>query len=100
MRNRHPGACYRCGKQVAAYAGHFERVTSQRLAELGAPRQASRWLTQHAECAIQWRGTNHSRWSGGEKEKLVCRACGGDGVVPTGSEISECPVCSQEKSND
>lgn len=39
MRNKFPGTCYRCGKPVAAGAGHFER-------------NAGRWRTQHADCAI------------------------------------------------
>lgn len=42
MRNRYAGVCYRCGKAVAAGAGHFER------------HQGS-WRTQHAECAIKHR---------------------------------------------
>lgn len=44
MRNRYPGQCYRCNTQVAPGAGHFERV-------------CGKWLTQHAECAIKYRGT-------------------------------------------
>lgn len=57
MRNRFPGICYRCGKQVGAGEGHFERFR-------GA------WRTQHAECAIEFRGVpdperdadQHRRW--------------------------------------
>jgi hypothetical protein len=44
MRNRFRGVCYRCGGIVEPGAGHFER-------------QAGRWLTQHAACAIRYRGT-------------------------------------------
>lgn len=48
MRNRFPGTCYRCAQPVAAGAGHFER-------------HAGRWRTQHAECAIWWRGKQPTR---------------------------------------
>lgn len=44
MRNRYPGKCYRCGETVEAGAGHFERL-------------GRTWRVQHAECAIQFRGT-------------------------------------------
>lgn len=44
MRNRFPGNCYRCHTMVAAGAGHFERF-------MGG------WRTQHAQCAIDARGT-------------------------------------------
>lgn len=44
MRNRYPGVCYRCGETVAPGDGHFERF-------------AGGWRTQHANCAILWRGT-------------------------------------------
>lgn len=43
MRNRYPGTCYRCGQHVAAGEGHFERC-------------GGGWRTQHADCAIRWRG--------------------------------------------
>jgi hypothetical protein len=44
MRNKFPGVCYRCGKLVEPGDGHFERF-------LGG------WRTQHASCAIKFRGT-------------------------------------------
>jgi len=44
MRNRYPGKCYRCHEMVAAGEGHFERLRNG-------------WRTQHAECAIKFRGT-------------------------------------------
>lgn len=44
MRNRYPGICYRCGKNVEAGAGHFERL----------PHRG--WRVQHADCAIKFRG--------------------------------------------
>lgn len=47
MRNTFSGVCYRCGKTVAAGAGHFERNWTG----VGA-----KWRTQHAECAIKFRG--------------------------------------------
>ena len=40
-RNRYPGTCYRCNKQVAVGEGHFERHYFWK-----------RWRTQHADCAI------------------------------------------------
>lgn len=43
MRNSYRGVCYRCGQIVAPRAGHFER-------------KRGKWLTQHAECAIAYRG--------------------------------------------
>ena len=47
MRNRFPGTCYRCGRPVEVGAGHFEKIVG------GGP---VKWRTQHAECAIWWRG--------------------------------------------
>jgi len=44
MRNRFAGTCYRCTKRVEPGAGHFERF-------------AGGWRVQHAECAIECRGT-------------------------------------------
>jgi len=44
MRNRYPGTCYRCSEWVPAGEGHFER--------LGCV-----WRVQHANCAIEHRGT-------------------------------------------
>lgn len=44
MRNRYPGICYRCGKNVEVGAGHFEKVPYKG------------WRVQHAECAIEFRG--------------------------------------------
>lgn len=44
MRNRYPGKCYRCGANIAAREGHFERFGHS-------------WRLQHASCAIKHRGT-------------------------------------------
>ena len=44
MRNKFPGNCYRCGGHVDPGAGHFERFRGG-------------WRVQHAECAIECRGT-------------------------------------------
>ena len=44
MRNRYAGTCYRCGQRVEPGEGHFER-------------HSRGWRTQHAECAIAYRGT-------------------------------------------
>jgi hypothetical protein len=62
MRNKFPGQCYRCGKQVAAGAGHFERPSTKTLEKLGLVAVRNRWLIQHADCAIKYRGTNHAYW--------------------------------------
>ena len=46
MRNRYPGICYRCGETVAVGEGHFEKHQTA----------SGKWRTQHADCAIRWRG--------------------------------------------
>lgn len=65
MRNRFPGTCYRCGQLVRKGEGHFER-------------QHDRWQTQHAECAIKYRGTdagrNGFRVARAERETIDYRA--------------------------
>lgn len=38
MRNKYPGPCYKCGKEVKPGKGHFERHKGE-------------WLLQHAEHA-------------------------------------------------
>jgi N-glycosidase YbiA len=43
MRNRYPGVCYRCGERVEVGEGHYERYKGG-------------WRTQHADCAIEYRG--------------------------------------------
>ncbi|MBC2391332.1 hypothetical protein [Listeria booriae] len=45
MRNRHHGACYRCGKHCKPGEGHFER-------------HKGKWRHQHAACAVKYRHTN------------------------------------------
>lgn len=47
MRNRFGGACYRCGAYVAPGEGHFERYRKG-------------WRTQHASCAMKYRGTDQN----------------------------------------
>ncbi|QVW54553.1 hypothetical protein p113_131 [Enterococcus phage 113] len=44
MRNKYPGYCYRCGTFVEKGQGHFERKNGY-------------WRLQHADCAINYRGT-------------------------------------------
>ncbi len=48
-RNMYAGLCYRCGETVNAGAGHFEKAGRHENGK-------TRWLTQHADCAIRWRG--------------------------------------------
>lgn len=56
MPNKYPGTCYRCGKPVAKGTGVFEKTgASQRKKWPGRP--LPKWLTQHHECARQFRGT-------------------------------------------
>lgn len=59
MRNKYPGTCYRCGKRVEANQGHFERYNNA-------------WRTQHAECAIKYRGTNQ-HFNSPEEEKMFAQ---------------------------
>jgi uncharacterized UPF0146 family protein len=54
MRNRYAAICYRCGKMVEVGQGHFQK--SQKNIKV---RFASKWLTQHAECARKYFGTDH-----------------------------------------
>ena len=49
MRNRFAGICYRCGENVAPGEGHFEQAGRDHSGKM-------RWRTQHADCAIIWRG--------------------------------------------
>jgi len=48
MRNKYAGKCYRCGGVVPPGGGHFER-------------RDGGWATQHAHCALQFRGTDVGR---------------------------------------
>lgn len=72
MRNRYPGVCYRCLGQVEPGEGHFEK-------------HGRRWLTQHASCAIIFRGTGV-----GKTEPCVPR--------PTVTEIEDLTVKIIQKS--
>lgn len=47
-RNKYSGICYRCGKLVETGEGHFELVKMESV---------NYWKTQHADCAIKYRGT-------------------------------------------
>ena len=58
MRNEHPGTCYRCGLPVAVGDGHFEMVSKNQKRRLGDVIGGAKWLTQHASCAIEFRGTD------------------------------------------
>jgi hypothetical protein len=60
MSNRFAGICYRCGKIVEPGAGVFEKVSAaqnkwqhKKWPGVTLPK----WLTQHHDCAVQWRGT-------------------------------------------
>ena len=69
MRNKFPGQCFRCGGVVDAGAGHFERFgKTQRLKYKDAPRDIT-WLIQHADCAVEYRGTDKNIWSDAVQER-------------------------------
>jgi hypothetical protein len=63
MRNRFPGKCYRCGEVVASGDGHFERF-------------GRGWRTQHASCAIEYRGTPDPARAALSEARLLQRATG------------------------
>ena len=46
MRNKYPGICYYCGKEVAVRKGHFEKCSGQ---------SPYKWRVIHASCAIEQR---------------------------------------------
>lgn len=58
MRNKFAGKCYRFGKKVEPGQGHFEKWNGV-------------FRTQHADCAIQHRGTNHHYLMGKNKPAAV-----------------------------
>ena len=47
MRNKYKDICFRCGYGVEVGQGHFQRLFGS-------------WVVQHAQCAIDHRGTNYS----------------------------------------
>lgn len=59
MRNAYAGKCYRCGQKVRAQKGHFEKSSAVHACKWGVKIQyLGKWLIQHTECAIEWRGTD------------------------------------------
>ena len=58
MRNKFRGVCYRCGEVVEKGEGHFEKI---RRNHVRAPGEAGKWRLQHAECAIEFAGTQTGR---------------------------------------
>ena len=69
MRNTHPGTCYRCGKGVREGEGHFER-------------HGRSWRTQHADCAIKYRGTSVHFLDNPDTQREKSDAAGKRGVPP------------------
>lgn len=63
MRNKYPGICYRCGEPVAVGEGHFEENLHKLVGskQLFPVLDGPKWITQHAECAIKYRGTHVGR---------------------------------------
>jgi hypothetical protein len=58
-RNQFEGQCFRCGKTVKAGEGHFERVGKIQREKFGSAVWGKKWIVQHADCAIEHRGTAH-----------------------------------------
>lgn len=60
MRNRFAAPCYRCGETVQPNEGHFEKFSSKVHGRKwpDAIVMDRKWLTQHASCAIKFRGTD------------------------------------------
>ncbi len=54
MRNSYKGVCYRCRQIVNPGEGHFERIPPEERIQLQIK---AKWRTQHATCAIRYRGT-------------------------------------------
>lgn len=63
MRNRYGGTCYRCQKWCAPGDGHFERFRGG-------------WRTQHASCAIEFRGVPDPEQQADRERDLQRRAAG------------------------
>tara|TARA_R110000782_G_scaffold13392_14_gene39494 strand:+ start:1035 stop:1253 length:219 start_codon:yes stop_codon:yes gene_type:complete len=58
MRNSYKGICFRCGGTVEPGAGHFQKVTKTDRRKWPSFPFGVKWITQHAECAIKYRGTD------------------------------------------
>ena len=56
VTNRFPGICYRCGLAIPPTEGVFEK-TGHMQRKKWPGRNLPKWLTQHHECAVQYRGT-------------------------------------------
>ncbi len=61
MRNKFKGVCYRCGKEVEAGEGHFER-------------HKGGWRVQHVSCCL----LNKTKMSQSHAEYLQTRHRGGE----------------------
>jgi hypothetical protein len=59
-RNQFAGICFRCGKLVPPKEGHFERVGRLAVKKYGALAAGKKWIVQHADCAIEHRGSDYS----------------------------------------
>lgn len=57
MRNEFAGTCYRCGEICEPKQGHFEKVSRAQRKKWGS-QVTEKWLVQHAECAVKYRGTD------------------------------------------
>lgn len=77
LRNKYPGICYRCSGHVDVGCGHFERLNG-------------RWRVQHADCAIQFRGTQDPERAAYRLKWLIARAQGtGRGAQRARKELRE-----------
>jgi hypothetical protein len=57
MRNSYAGIWFRCGKHVKPQEGHFELIPRDDRKRGMYRFQRTKWRLQHADCAIEHRGT-------------------------------------------
>lgn len=70
MPNKFKGTCYRCGEVVEPGLGAYEKVTRVQRDKWPQMPADKKWLTQHHDCARQWRGTSqHYQFHDLRKEK-------------------------------
>ena len=63
MRNQFETKCYRCGCTVEKGKGHVEKFGKRHREKHPRAPLTIKWLVQHANCAIKYRGTNKSIYS-------------------------------------
>lgn len=64
VRNKIAARCYRCGKHCEPGTGHVEIVTDAQKKKWPNATHWTKWLVQHEECAVKYRGTKvHYRYA-------------------------------------